>query len=87
MSSTYPVKERFQTMSSLPILPAAVKPLRFVVGPSQAYIWGAEDAAKGLPCVPEMQWVRRADQRDYVAGWASVKGHNQTTRYFLGGNS
>jgi hypothetical protein len=49
------------------------------------YIWGAQDARCGLECVPEKVFVTRPDQREYAAGWATVAGDNDTTRYFLGG--
>lgn len=66
-----------------------VAPIFTPVKPSETptasvpFLWGAQDAANGLSCVPEMQWVRLSDQREYAAGWASVKGHNETTRWFL----
>jgi len=63
-----------------------VKPIQFEVGTSIPYIWGAQDAATGLACVPEMHWVRRDDQREYAAGWASIKGDNDTTRWFAEAN-
>ena len=53
---------------------------------SMPFLWGAQDASAGQPCVPEIQWIRRSDQRDYCAGYAFVAGHNDTTRYFLGSN-
>lgn len=60
------------------------KPATFAPGASIPFIWGAQDASAGKPCVPEMQWIRQRDQRDYAAGWAFVRGHNPTTLYFLG---
>lgn len=69
-------------MSSVTPAAAAIK---FPVGTSIPFIYGAQDAACGLICVPEMVWVQRRDQAEYAAGWASVKGHNDTTRLFLGG--
>lgn len=71
-------------MQSLSPTAAAVKPIQFPVGASIPFIWGAQDAAAGGTCTPEMVWVRRNDQRDYAAGWASIAGHNETTRWFLG---
>ena len=59
----------------------------FIVEESIPYIWGAQDARCGHNCVPEMVWVQLRDQRNYAAGWASVKGENDTTRYFLGGDN
>lgn len=73
-------------MNTLPQVSPIRNTTTFAPGASIPFVWGAQDATKGLPCVPEMQWVRRSDQRAYAAGWAFVKGHNDTTRYFLGGN-
>ena len=61
------------------------KPQTFAVGATIPYMWGAQDAAAGLACVPEMQWVRRTDQVEYAAGYASVAGDTYVTRQFLGG--
>lgn len=52
-----------------------------------AYRWGAQDATAGIPCVPEMYFAAKPDQRDYAAGWASVAGHTDTTRQIMGGNA
>lgn len=71
-------------MNTLPKVSAIHKPATFAPGASIPFVWGAQDAAAGKPCVPEMQWVRRNDQRDYAAGFAFVAGHSDTTRYFLG---
>jgi hypothetical protein len=85
-------------MSIVPATPATVKPLqqnagepfgpacsacKFPAGTPIPFIWGAQDAASGLDCVPEMHFIRYADQVNYAAGWASIKGHNLTTRWFL----
>jgi hypothetical protein len=47
--------------------------------------FGAQDAERGDACVPEMYFTHADDLRDYAAGYAAVAGHNDTTRYFLGG--
>lgn len=73
-------------MNTLSSPTITVKPLTFAAGTSIPYIWGAQDAAAGQPCVPEMQWVRRSDQRDYAAGFASVSGPTMVTRQFVGAN-
>lgn len=65
--------------------PVVTKQLTFEVGASIPFIWGAQDAAAGLICVPEMNWVRSDDQAEYAAGWAAINGHNDTTRQFLSG--
>ena len=72
-------------MHSLSPAAPAVKPIKFPVGTSIPFIYGAQDAASGETCCPEMFFIHRLDQRDYAAGWASVRGQNETTRYFLGG--
>jgi hypothetical protein len=71
-------------MSSLAVSAPAVNTAATFDPMSIPYIWGAQDARCGLVCVPEMVWVQLRDQREYAAGWASVKGHNDTTRLFLG---
>lgn len=60
--------------------------MEFVEAPSTPFIFGAQDATAGEPCVPEMFFVRRNDQRDFAAGWASINGHNETTRQIMGSN-
>lgn len=65
------------------VTPAAAT-IKFPVGATIPFIYGAQDAASGLICVPEQYFVQRRDQRDYAAGWASVRGQNETTRFFLG---
>ena len=70
-------------MNSLAATKSARKPLQFVEGTPIPYIWGAQDAASGERCVPEQYFVQRADQINYAAGWASIKGDNDTTRFFL----
>jgi len=70
-------------MNSLAATKSARKPLQFIEGTPIPFIFGAQDAASGLPCVPEMVWVQHPDQVNYAAGWASVAGDNDTTRFFL----
>ena len=77
-------------MNSLVVRSSTVKAPQFIVGTKSAltlaYAWGAEDGAKGIACVPEMQFIKSKDQRDYAAGWAAVRGETETTRHFTGGN-
>jgi hypothetical protein len=56
----------------------------YVSSGSIPYTFGAQDAERGEGCVPEMYFTHADDQRDYCVGWATVAGHNDTTRYFLG---
>jgi hypothetical protein len=70
-------------MNTLSRTIATVKPLRFAVGTPIPFIYGAQDAASGLACVPEMIFVQRADQVNYAAGYASVSGPTLTTQQFL----
>jgi hypothetical protein len=56
-----------------------------VVKHSLAYIFGAQDAAQRLLCVPEMLYTHIEDKRDYCRGYESVAGSTLTTGYFLGG--
>jgi hypothetical protein len=72
-------------MRSISPTTTTVKPLQFAVGTTIPYMWGAQDAAAGLPCVPEMQWVRNCDQIEYAAGYEAVAGRTFTTQQFLGG--
>jgi hypothetical protein len=45
--------------------------------------FGVQDAKHGVPCVPELYFTRHADKVAYCQGYASIAGHNQTTRQFL----
>ena len=58
--------------------------LQFAVGTSIPFIYGAQDAATGMACVPEMVFVTRKDQCDYAAGFESISGPTFATNQFLG---
>jgi hypothetical protein len=47
-------------------------------------IFGKQDAQNGASCCPEMYFTHKADMVAYCQGYASVAGHNITTRFFLG---
>ncbi len=55
-----------------------------VVTRSIPYTFGTADARHGASCVPEVYFTHRADKIAYCQGYASVAGHNITTRFFLG---
>ena len=74
-------------MTSLAVSAPAVNTAPAFDPMSIPFIWGAQDARCGLICVPEMYFSRSDNKREYAAGWASVKGHNDTTRLFLGGDN
>jgi hypothetical protein len=57
----------------------------YVSSGSVPFTFGAHDAENGLGCCPEMYFTHGDDQRDYCAGFATVAGHNITTKFFLGG--
>lgn len=68
--------------SILPTLPT-VKAMTAPMG-SLPYRVGADDATQGDICCPEMMFTHPADKRAYAAGYASVAGHNATTRQIMG---
>lgn len=71
-------------MTSLaPAAPAVNK--WYVSSGSVPYTFGAQDAERGLLCVPEQYFTHADDQRDYCAGYRTIAGETLTTRYFLGG--
>jgi hypothetical protein len=48
-----------------------------------AYGLGRADARDGRTCIPELYFLRRIMQVYYCKGYVSVKGQNDTTRFFL----
>jgi hypothetical protein len=63
-------------MSSLPQTPA--------VKQSVAFQFGAQDAQRGEPCVPECIFIQRQQQVEYATGWESQSGATATTAQFTG---
>jgi hypothetical protein len=47
-----------------------------------AYNFGCTDATSGNACVPEMVFIRRADQVEYALGFESITGPTLTTAQF-----
>lgn len=73
-------------MNSVAPVAPAVKPIQFPVGTSIPFIYGAQDAASGLSCIPEMYFVRRDDQREYARGHQSVAGVTLLSGQLVGAN-
>lgn len=76
-------------MNTLPSTTASVNwainpDAQFITTASVARQFGVEDAAAGMPCLPEIYFGSIADRIAYVEGWRSVGGDTPTTRLFLG---
>lgn len=63
---------------------AVVAPTRPIAANDIPTIFGKQDAQHGASCCPEMYFTHKADMVAYCQGYASVAGHNITTRFFLG---